>query len=286
MIKLVTDSTSYIPASFIQEYDLSIVPLKVQFSHKSYDENIGINNQHLYRRLATTPEFPTTSQPSTDEFKKMYRQLLSQNPGAKILVLTVSSKLSGTHYSALTAAKQLSQAKIIVFDSLSVGMGLGLLVITAAEMVHRQYPLAAILSHLEQMRRKISIFLMVDSLEYLKHSGRIGPASAFLGTLLSTKPILAIVHGKIVPVYRVRGKKRALKQILKELELQLPSLDHPVQAGVMHVAAQAEMETLAQMIRARFNVTRLFTAELGPVIGVHVGPGALGAGICPEFQCV
>ena len=199
MIRFVTDSTSYISADFIQEYGLSIVPLKVQFCDKSFDENTEIDNQDLYRQLAAVRDIPTTSQPSVGEFRHLYHQLLSRNPGTNILVLTVSSKLSGTYNSALAAARQLSPANITVFDSLSVGMGLGLMVITAAEMARQQYPLGAILSHLELMRDKITIFLMVDSLEYLKRGGRMGPTPAFLGTLLNTKPILTIAGGKILP---------------------------------------------------------------------------------------
>jgi DegV family protein with EDD domain len=139
-----------------------------------------------------------------------------------------------------------------------------------------------ILVRLAQMRREISIVLIVDSLDYLRRGGRIGTASAVMGTLLKIKPILAVVEGRMIPIDQVRTQKRAAERLVAELVSKLSEPDQPVQAGVMHAAAEEELEKLASTIQARFNVTRLFKAELGPVLGAHLGPGALGAGICPE----
>jgi DegV family protein with EDD domain len=154
--------------------------------------------------------------------------------------------------------------------------------ITAAEMAAAGKDLAQILARMEHMRREITIVLVVDTLEYLKRGGRIGAAAAFLGTLLNTKPILAVVEGKIQPLDRVRTKKRALERLFAELAGKLTDPRQPLQAGVMHIAAEAEMESMVTLIKERFNVTRLYTSELGPVVGAHLGPGALGVGICPE----
>ncbi len=282
MIRFVTDSTCYIPADLVKKYNIAIVPLKVQFGQETYGELTEISNRDFYRRMATTKLFPTTSQPSVEEFKDTYQNIFGQDPEAEILVLTVSSKLSGTHNAALTAAKQLSQAKITVFDSLSVAMGLGLMVLTGAEMATQGQSLEVIMVRLAQMRRDIRIFLLVDTLEYLKQGGRVGAASAFLGTLLQTKPILAIEAGKMELITRVRTKEKAIHRLVTELEQRSVDPGWPVQAGVMHARAEEEMARIARLMRDRFNISQLFALELGPVIGVHVGPGALGAGICPE----
>jgi DegV family protein with EDD domain len=199
-------------------------------------------------------------------------------------VLTVSSKLSGTYQVAQAAATQLSNKNITIVDTRSVALGLGLMAVTAAEMAAANHPLSEILERLEQMRRGLTIVLMVNSLEHLKRGGRIGSASAFLGTVLQTKPILAIADGQIKPVSRVRTKKRAMERLVMELASKLPAPNQPVQAGVMHGADPLAMERLVEMMRGQFNITRLFTAEFGPVTGVHLGPGALGAGICPDFR--
>jgi DegV family protein with EDD domain len=282
MIRVVTDSTGYIPSDIVQKHRISIVPLQVLFGSETYDEITGISNADFYRRITTSQDFPTTSQPAVGQFKQAYQQILALDPAAEILVLTISSKLSGTYSAALTAAEQLPEAKITVFDSLSAAMGLGLMTITAVEMAAARQNLAQIIARLEQMRRDTSIFLVVDTLEYLKRGGRIGAAACFLGTLLNTKPILAVVEGKLQPLDRVRTKKKALERLFSELECKLAYPTQPVQAGVMHIAAEAEMESLTALIKERFNTTRLYTSELGPVIGAHLGPGALGVGICPE----
>lgn len=236
MIKVVTDSTAYIPADLAQQYGIAVVPLKVHFGQETYDEITGLSNQAFYHRLTNSPVFPTTSQPSVGQFKQTYQTILNQDPVADILVLTISSKLSGTYQAALTAAEQLPSARITVFDSLSAAMGLGLMAITAVELGLAGRTQAEILSRLEQMRRDTSIVLVVDTLEYLRRGGRIGAAAAFLGTLLNAKPVLAVVEGKILPLDRVRSKKKALERLLVELESKLPQPAHPVQAGVMHIA--------------------------------------------------
>jgi DegV family protein with EDD domain len=282
MLRVVTDSTSYVPPEILQQHQIVVVPLKVLFGAEVYDEITGLSNADFYRRLITTADFPTTSQPASGEFKQAYQQILQGSPSAQILVLTISSKLSGTYNAAMAAAEQFSDTKITVFDSLSAAMGLGLMAITAAEMASTGHDLAQILARLEQMRRDTRIVLVVDTLEYLKRGGRIGTAAAFLGTLLNTKPILAVVEGTLQPLDRVRTKKRALERLFSELEGQLTHPRQPVQAGIMHIAAQAELENLAAMMIERFNITRFYTSELGPVIGAHLGPGALGVGICPE----
>jgi len=288
MIRLVTDSSSYLPQEFIEQYNITIVPLKVQLGGETFTEGTGLSNREFFNRMAArvaaTDEFPTTSQPSVGDFKQAYRQILVGDPSAEILVLTVSSKLSGTHSSAMMAAAQLPDAGITVFDTLSVAMGVGLMVMTAARMMVAGQKLPAILTRLTQIRSNLPIFLLVDTLEYLKRGGRIGAATAFLGTLLDTKPILAVEEGEIRPVGRVRGKKKAVRRLFDELERKLPVPDRPVQAGVMHAAAEDEAQKLGELIRERFNVTYFFVFELGPVLGTHVGPGTIGTGFCLDIE--
>jgi len=286
MIRLVTDSSSYLPQEFIEQYNITIVLLKVQLGSETFSEGTGLSNREFLSRMATrvaaTDEFPTTSQPSMGDFKQAYQQVLVDDPSAEILVLTVSSKLSGTHGSAITAAAQLPDTNIIVLDTLSVAMGVGLMVMAAARMIIAGKNLPNILTRLTRMRQNLSIFLTVETLEYLKRGGRIGAAAAFLGTLLDTKPILTVEEGEIRPVGRVRGKKKAVRRLFDELERKLPALDHPIQAGVMHAAAEDEAQKLGEMIQERFNVTYFFVFELGPVLGTHVGPGTIGTGFCPD----
>ena len=282
MFRLVTDSSSYLPQEFIEQYNIITVPLKVQFGGETFAEGTGLSNREFFNRIAAADDFPTTSQPSVGDFAQAYQQILMSDPSAEILVLTVSSKLSGTHHSAMTAVAQLSEASITVFDTLSVAMGVGLMVMAAARMIAEGKDLPDILARLTHIRHNLPIFLTVDTLEYLRRGGRIGAAAAFLGTLLDTKPILAVQDGEIRPVGRVRGRKKALRRLFDELERKLPTPDQPVQAGVMHAAAEDEALKLGEMIRERFNVTYFFVFELGPALGAHVGPGTIGTGFCPD----
>lgn len=156
------------------------------------------------------------------------------------------------------------------------------MVITAAELAAQGRSMADILARLSQMRQDLHLVLLVDSLEFLRRSGRLGAAAAWLGALLQTKPILTINQGQIEPLAQVRTKQKAMQRLVVELEARLVRPDQPVLAGVMHLAANADMARLVELMQARFNITRLFTAEFGPVIGTHLGPGALGVGLCPE----
>jgi len=282
MIRLVTDSSSCLPQEFIEQYNITIVPLKVQLGGETLAEGTGLSTREFFSRLAATDEFPTTSQPSVGDFQQAYRKIRLDDPSVEILVLTVSGKLSGTHGSALAAA-QLLDARITVFDTLSVAMGAGLMVMAAARMIGAGKTMPDLLTRLTQIRQNLPIFLTVDTLEYLKRGGRIGTAAAFLGTLLDTKPILMVEDGEIRPVGRVHGRKKALRRLFDELERKLPTPDRPVQAGVMHAAAEDEAQKLGKMIRDHFNVTYFFVFELGPVLGAHVGPGTIGAGFCPDM---
>ncbi len=282
MIRLVTDSTSNIPAALIKQLDISMVPLKVQFGRESFDEFTGLSPLDFVTKLAAAKILPTTSQPTSREFLATYQNILTNQPQAEILTITVSSKLSGTYNAAVAATRELSSAPITVFDSLSAALGAGVMVITAAELAAQGWSMVDILARLNQMRRELSLVLMVDSLEFLRRSGRLGVSAAWLGALLQTKPILTINQGQIEPLIQVRTKQKAMQHMVAELEARLARPDQPVLAGVMHLAADADMARLVELMQARFNITRIFTAEFGPVIGTHLGPGALGVGLCPQ----
>ncbi|MFQ5610840.1 MAG: DegV family protein [Anaerolineae bacterium] len=280
MIKIVTDSGCYLASELIAKNDIRIVPLKVHFGHERFDEISGISNEEFYRRLAEAHSLPTTSQPPTGEFKAAYETVLQE--GHDVLVLTISSKLSGTYASAVAAAEMLPEANITPFDSRSAGLGLGLMVVTAAEMFEAGHSLAEVIRRLEQMRRDMHVVFMVDTLEYIKRGGRIGAASAFVGTLLKIKPLLTLTGGEILPLEQVRSKRKALERLLAEIQSYVPEPHTPVQIGVMHVRAPRDQEMLAQKVQGLFNIQRLLIGEIGPAIGTHVGPGTLAIGICPN----
>ena len=233
MIRVVTDSTSYIPAELIKSHHIALVPLTVHFGQASYAEITELGPQEFIKRLAAAKTLPTTSQPAPVEFRAVYQKILTHNPETKILTVTVSSKLSGTYNAALTAARELPAAHITVFDSLTAALGVGVMVITAAELAAQGHSLADILARLSQMRQELSLVLMVDSLDFLRRGGRLGAAAALIGALLQTKPILTVTHGQIEPLGQVRTKQKAMDRLVAELAARLTTPDQPVLAGVM-----------------------------------------------------
>jgi DegV family protein with EDD domain len=280
MIKIVTDSTSYLPHDVIEEFDIRIVPLNVHFGEdRVFQEGVNLTNEEFYAMLAEAPELPTTSQPSPGQFRDVFAELTEA--GHDVLCIVVSSKLSGTYQSALDARRMLPDANIVIIDSYYVAAALGLMVVTAAEMAADGHSMDEIVARVEQMRRDMKLYFVVDTLEYLQRGGRIGAAAALVGTLLKVKPILTLDEGIVKPLDKVRSKRKAIQRLLAELESHA-SPGQPVQAIVMHAQVPEEVRELETEMRRRFNCQRTIFGEAGSVVGVHAGPGVLGAAICPE----
>jgi len=189
--------------------------------------------------------------------------------------------LSGTYQAALDARHMLPDANILIVDSYFVAAALGLMVVTAAEMAEEGCSMDEIVARVEQMRRDMKLYFVVDTLEYLQRGGRIGLAAAFVGTLLKVKPILTLDEGIVKPLDMVRSKRKAIQRLLAELEAHVAP-GQPVQAIVMHAQVPGEVNELEAEVRRCFNCQRTIFGEVGPVIGTHTGPGVLGAAICPE----
>jgi DegV family protein with EDD domain len=280
MIKIVTDSTSYLPPDEIERLDIRIVPLNVHFGDDQvFQEGITINIDQFYAMLAAAPELPTTSQPSPGQFLDVFSEL--SKAGHDVICPVISSKLSGTYQSALDAKRMLPDANIVVIDTYSTASPLGLMAITAAEMAADDHAVDEIVARIEQMRDDMRLYFVVDTLEYLQKGGRIGAAAAFLGTLLKVKPILMLDDGVVKPLDKVRSKRKAIQRLLIELESHA-SPEQPVQAIAMHAQAPDEARELAAEVSRRFNCQRMYVSEVGPVIGTHTGPGLVGAAVCPE----
>ena len=286
MIKVITDSTTYLPTEFITSHNIEVVPLKVRFGNEVYDEGIGISNDTFYEKLATESVFPKTSQPPVGEFKLKYEEILN-NDNDEVLVLTISSGLSGTFNSAKTAADMLPKAKITVFDSKSTALGLGLMVATAVDLADTGHSMPEIMARLEQMRQDMHVYFMVDTLEYLYKGGRIGAVSAFIGGLLKFKPILTIDEGVLKPQAKVRTRTKAIKRLINIAQESIPDTNTPVQIAVMHIQSEPDIARLEKLMRKQFhNINRFVTGEIGPVIGAHTGPGLLGICVCPDAYSI
>lgn len=269
-IRIITDSTSYLPAEKIEEFGIEVVPLEISFQGEAFREG-DIRNREYYSRLRRHKDFPTTSQPPAGDFVEAFKKC---GPRETCLCLVLSELLSGTFQSAETAAGLLPDYDITVMDSRSTAMGLGFQVLKAAEMAAEGWGRDEIITELVKVRSAVRVFFMVDNLEYLVRGGRLGKASGLLGNLLQVKPILGVVDGRIEPVEKVRSKGRAVKHIVQVLREQV---EQGSIAAVAAIHADNESEALELKAQvAEFYPGPILLSEVGPTIGSHVGPGALG----------
>ena len=268
-IFVITDSTAYLEQAYLDANPVQVVPLSVHFNGNVSEEGAPGSFDDFYHQLAASPTFPTTSQPSAGAFLEAFQQPLAK--GMDIIVLTISSGISGTYQSACTAV-ELSGAsdRISVIDSQTTAANLKVLVQLAVSMAGDGYSRGEIVTFLEMQQRHSGIRLTVDTLEYLKKGGRLSNTGAFIGNLLNIKPVLGLIDGTVQPVGKTRGKKKALEMMMEAI---------PTNASTIHVAhamAAKEAESLRQQVAAKFPDATVLLSELGPVIGAHLGPGALG----------
>lgn len=277
MIKLVTDTTAYLPPSYAREHDIRIVPLNVHFGVDAFKETLEISNEEFYDRLKTAPALPTTSQPSPGDFLAQFQALTRS--GHQVLVLPISSKLSGTYSSAMAARDMLPHADIRVVDTLGAGLSLELMIRTAVEAIQGGADLAQVAERIERMKGEVFTLFVVDTLEYLARGGRIGSAKAFLGTLLSVKPILTLKDGAIQAFEQVRTKRKAVARMLDLIVAHAGTRGPEARITMTHSLALDEAEAARRELVARLGCREPSLSELGPVIGAHTGPGVVSASI-------
>ena len=272
-VKIITDSTAYLPPDLIARYGIRVIPLKVVFGAEAYAEGVDISNEEFYGKLAAASTLPTTSQPSVGDFLEVYGE--ASREGKPILSIHISSKLSATISTALTAKSELPQAQIEVVDSLSTAMALGMVVLAAARAADEGQSLSQIRATAEKVIQSMNLFFIVDTLEYLHKGGRIWGAAALMGTVLRIKPVLYLKEGQIEVLTKVRTKRKALKRLL-ELMGERMTEGASVHVTIIHAHAVEEASALEKEVRAHFNCAEIYISELGPVIGAHVGPRAIG----------
>ena len=202
-VAVVTDSTSSLTPAMGEEYGLHIVPEYVMFGDQTYSDGVNLDAETFYRLLQSSSRLPTTSQPSVQDFMKLYTALSEQVEA--IVSIHISQKMSATLDSARAACQQLPGVQIHVIDSRSVSMGLGLIAIAAARAAAAGKEVDEVVSLVEALIPRVNVIFTVDTLEYLHKGGRIGGATAFLGTMLNIKPVLYIKDGRIEPLERARS---------------------------------------------------------------------------------
>jgi len=278
-VAIVTDSTAYIPDQILSNYPIFIAPLLLLWDGESLRDGVDITPADFYARLKESEKMPSTSQTTPSMFMDIYQRLL--NEGFDILSVHLSSKLSGTLDSAVQAKAHFEGARIELFDSLTSGMALGFQVLAAARIVQQGGGLKDCLHVLEKAREQSGLFFVPATLEYLRRGGRIGGASAFLGSVLDLKPILTVKDGRIEAVEKVRTFSKAVDRMLELAHKQAEKHGLPVRIASLYTDDPEGAQILAERARARFGkdgVTEEMLTPVSPVIGTHLGPGT--SGIC------
>jgi DegV family protein with EDD domain len=278
MIRIITDSTCEAPPEILAHPAVTIVPLYVLFGHESLRDNVDITREQFWQRLPSATPLPTTSQAPPSGFLTLFREYT--DAGDEVITLLLSNKLSRTYDSAITAQAELPGRPIDVIDSLTISVGLGLMLQEALQMAGAGKTRAEIVARLENMRPAIHIVFALETLEYLARGGRIGKAQAFLGTTLNFKPLLGIVNGEVAPLGRARGRRKALQDMIEHLAHQVSARGPNVRLAVTHALVPDEAAEVARMLSQQFASPHVWVVGLGPVIGTHVGPGTIGAAVC------
>ena len=263
---IVTDSTTSLPEGVRERPNVRVAPLTFSFGpEETYVDKVDLSNEEFYEKLRESSTFPTTSQPPAGVFLEAYESLHAYDD---LLVLTLSSKLSGTYGSAVTAAGMAGRP-VEVVDTRSAEMGAGLILLEALRVVDEGGDFEEVKKAVERAIRRCEILFAVGTLEYLEKSGRIGRAQRLLGTALDIRPVLRVEDGEVVPHKRVRGRKRQMAALLEEAK---PAADD---GRLLAYGYADDPEPLAELIDS-LNVEGCFIAQIGGVVGSHVGPGAYG----------
>jgi DegV family protein with EDD domain len=279
-VRIVTDSTADLPQEIIDEYGIIVVPLKVSFGKNVYRDGVDINPRGFIDLLEKSNDFPFTSQPSPGEFVAIYEKLASKKE--TIISIHISGKLSGTVQSANTAKTMTDSKDIYVIDSKSTSMGLGLIVIEAAKAAKEGKSAGEIVFMVKDKIEKTLVVFLVDTLEYLEKGGRIGKASALLGSLLKIKPVLAVDDkGQVYPVDKVRGTAKAIERINK---LVADTTDNTkiYNCAFVFGSDNTDVIKLKDAILPTINYRNVYTGNIGPVVMVHTGPRLIGVVLCPD----
>jgi DegV family protein with EDD domain len=273
-VKIVTDTLSDITADLAEELGVTVVPVYVRFGEEVYRDRVEMTTEEFYRRLVQDADFPTTTQPTPNDFLDVYTRLAKEADG--ILVVTLSSKLSGTYQSALQAKDMFEgECRIEVVDSQLVVMGLGLVIVEVARAVQAGVSLDEATELVRRAVMRSHSVMLMDTLKYLVKGGRIGKARGLVGSLLSVQHILTLKDGEVSPMTRVRTRVAGIDYLYNYVT-GFPNIDG---LAVEYATTRDEAEKLVERIGSLFPKEKIYISTVSPVIGAYVGPNVVSVSI-------
>lgn len=278
-VAIVTDSTADLPPEIRDRHGITMVPLNVQFGDETYIDQIELTTDEFMRKLTASSVMPTTSQPAAGVFEETFRRLATTHEA--IVCVLLSSKLSGTVQSAMLAADAVADViPVKVFDSLNVSLGCGFQALRAADLAERGWPADEIVARLEAERTAYHVIFFVETLEHLRHSGRVSKAASLFGSLLQLKPLLRVDEGQVIPFERTRTRKNALAAVVAFGK----SFAGIERACALYNTTPDDAAWIADQLKEVVSESEIPVAQFSPVLGTHVGPGALGLAVRERRQ--
>jgi DegV family protein with EDD domain len=273
---IVTDSTAYITKEIREKWDIHMIPLNVVFGNESYQEEVELSVEAFYEEVReSNRELPKTSQPAIGEFIELFDKLSTDYDA--VISIHLSSGISGTYQGAVSAGSMVQNIEVHTFDSEISAMPQGFYVLEAAKLAKEGKEPHEIIARLQEMKKTLRAYFMVDDLAHLQRGGRLSSAQAFVGSLLQVKPVLHFIDGKIVPFEKIRTRKKALKRLVELFE-EDAKLGTPIEATVIHANRLEDAEELKAQVEQQFPHAEVGISYFGPVIGTHLGEGAIGLG--------
>jgi len=273
-IKIIADSVSDIPKDLRSELGIEIVPLEVNFSGHSYKDSVELDSGEFFEKLRKADKLPTTSQVNPGTFIEVFKKHLEHNN--EVILVTLSSKLSGTYSAAVTAKGFLEEDgdRITIIDSESVSLGYGIMVIEAAEMINDGASKEDVIKKIKSRIGGIENIFVFDTLTYLHKGGRLSAGEAMIGGLLNIKPILSIERGELKAMDKVRGRKKTIQWVINKMKASgVDFTDKKV--AIYHADDYEYMMEFKNKIELELKVNNWIIGEVGAVVGTHSGPGCV-----------
>lgn len=274
-VAIITDSTSYISEQTRAELSIHMIPLSVVFGDEVYQEEIDITTAEFYPKVKSAAQLPKTSQPSIGLVTESIENLAKDYDEA--IFITLSSGISGTYQTAVTVKGMVEEIDVYPYDSEISCMAQGFYVLEAARLAKAGENASTILARLDVMKESLRAYFMVADLSHLHRGGRLNGAQALIGSMLQVKPILHFENKLIVPFEKIRTEKKALKRIFQLFD-EDASTGVQIEASIIHANREEDAIQIKKELEEKYPNVTITVSYFGPVIGTHLGEGALGLG--------
>ncbi|MHA2248724.1 MAG: DegV family protein [Candidatus Kariarchaeaceae archaeon] len=280
MVKIITDSASDIPQRLAETLDVTVIPARILFGREKYDDGVDLDKSEFYEKLKLHRYHPLTTQASPLAFYREIQRI--EKMGEDILIITLPLAVSKFRESAEIAAKNISSVNYHIYDSTGVSMYQGLIVIQAARLARLGYSLKGIIDKLDAITPRTITYAVAATFDYLIRGGRVPLTKGKIGSLLGITPLLEVNDSKIEAIETPKGLEKGI-EVMIELLKQRYNNEEPLIGSVMHVMNPTGASALANELIKNFNLVDMIHTKIGPTIGAHVGPGAIGLAISPAI---